>query len=255
MLTRLFSAKPDRKLPDRQLRTSVLRGSPLLRKVDSDRLAALEQTAAALLDQVEICGAEDFRLSQEMLWRIAMEAALVLSGPGLEACGDWRTLVVFADAFVHREPLQDEWGIVHTDASPRSGECWVNGPMLISWQDLLDAGPGYHVLVHEIAHRLDVGNGSMNGFPPLPRSMSQRDWTTAFSAAYDDHCQRVENKRPSAIDPYGAESPEEFFAVCCESFFTDYTVLANWQPAVARLLVAYFQFTPLGQIYSKDSPW
>lgn len=244
MMTRLWRPKSSPDLPDPRLRATVARESALLADLAGERLAALEHTAAAVLEQVDICGAEDFRLSQEMIWRIAMEAALALHGPGLAACADWRTLVVFANAFVQRQPVEDEWGIVHLDASPRSGECWVNGPMLISWQDLLDAGPGYHVLVHEIAHRLDAGNGSMNGFPPLPAGILQSDWTAAFSQAFTDHCQRIDQDRPTAIDPYGGESPEEFFAVCCESFFTDYAVLAKWQPAVARLLAAYFQFTP-----------
>ena len=46
------------------------------------------------------------------------------------------------------------------------------------------------------------------------------------------------------VDPYAAEHPAEFFAVCCESFFTDPLCLRQVYPAVYRQLSQFFSQDP-----------
>jgi len=76
-----------------------------------------------------------------------------------------------------------------------------------------------NVVIHEFAHKLDMLNGAMNGFPPLHRGMSSERWAQSFTAAYADFCAKAERDMETALDPYGAESPAEFFAVTSEAFF------------------------------------
>lgn len=63
-------------------------------------------------------------------------------------------------------------------------------------------------------------DGAMDGTPPLPRDW-QRQWADDFQRAYEALCADVDADRETAIDPYAAESPEEFFAVCTEHHFSD----------------------------------
>ena len=59
------------------------------------------------------------------------------------------------------------WRIMRT--KPASGESWLGGPVILSWEDAAAAEPdaGYNVVIHEFAHKLDMLNGDANGFPPL----------------------------------------------------------------------------------------
>jgi Mlc titration factor MtfA (ptsG expression regulator) len=58
--------------------------------------------------------------------------------------------------------------------------------------------------------------------PPGPR----------LQPAYDDFCRRVDDGEDTALDPYGAEHPAEFFAVMSEAFFETPGLLKGEYPAV-----------------------
>ena len=46
---------------------------------------------------------------------------------------------------------------------------------------------------------------------------------------------------PTWLDPYGAESPAEFFAVACEGFFVNRERFDQDFPALARLFSQFFR--------------
>ncbi|MFX8246703.1 zinc-dependent peptidase, partial [Acinetobacter baumannii] len=88
------------------------------------------------------------------------------------------------------------------------------GPVILSWADVQadieEPGAGFCVAAHEIAHKLDVLDGVLDGTPPLPRAW-QREWARDFQSAYDALADAADAGRETAIDPYAADSPEEFF--------------------------------------------
>ena len=82
---------------------------------------------------------------------------------------------------------RDEYGVVHVGQRELAGEAWQRGPVILSWdeieEDLTYPGEGANVVIHELAHKLDMLESSPNGLPPLPRDMPLADWTRAFEAA------------------------------------------------------------------------
>ena len=78
---------------------------------------------------------------------------------------------------------------------------------------------GRNVVIHEIAHKLDMLNGSADGFPPLHHGMAVTEWSIALGAAYESLVQGFEHHHRVCINPYAATSPAEFFAVISEYFF------------------------------------
>jgi len=58
---------------------------------------------------------------------------------------------------------------------------------------------------------------------------------------WQDFCDRVDAGELTLIDPYGAESLEEFFAVAVEAFFVAPAELAAEQPRLHRLLADFFK--------------
>jgi len=81
--------------------------------------------------------------------------------------------------------------------------------------------------------------------PPLPRDW-QRRWAADFQRAYEALCADVDAGRETAIDPYAAESPEEFFAVCTEHHFSDAATLQAAMPDVAAHLRRFYGAALLG---------
>ena len=101
-----------------------------------------------------------------------------------------------------------------------------------------------NLVIHEFAHKLDMRNGNANGCPPLPTGMSPRSWQKAMSSAYDHFVRRVESGEDTAIDPYAAESPAEFFAVLSEVFFADPTLLLHEYPPIYDLFSRFYRQDP-----------
>jgi Mlc titration factor MtfA (ptsG expression regulator) len=75
--------------------------------------------------------------------------------------------------------------------------------------------------------------------------MEIQSWSRAFNAAYERLCREVARGRPTALDPYAAESPGEFFAVISEAFFATPDRVAEAWPAVYEQLSAFYRQDPL----------
>lgn len=190
-------------------------------------------------------------LTDDMQVTIAVQACLPILHLGIGLLSGWTDIVVYPDAFyVHRDQV-DEFGVVHQQERLLSGEAWSRGPIVLSWsdieRDIADCHSGHNVIIHEIAHKLDMLDGSSNGIPPLHYHMPIPEWTTAFSDAYAELQQQFEHHVQKDINPYAATSPAECFAVLTEYFFTAPDVLSTHFPLVYRQLEQYYQQTPLGR--------
>ena len=120
---------------------------------------------------------------------------------------------------------------------------------MLSWSDVYVAGatlegPAYNVVIHEFAHVLDMRDGIADGVPLLPAPEVQQHWISVFEPEFERFCRLVDNKVATAIDPYGCEGPEEFFAVASEAFFVTPVALKSQQPALYRLLASYYLQDP-----------
>ena len=129
-----------------------------------------------------------------------------------------------------------------------SGEAVEGGPMMLSWRDVEEAGDtsawGYNVVIHEFAHVLDMGDGVADGIPPLPDAAERRRWQAVLLREYERFCKAVQRRRGTVLDPYGAEAPEEFFAVASEAFFVTPHDLRAEMPALYGLLAGYYRQDP-----------
>jgi Mlc titration factor MtfA (ptsG expression regulator) len=126
-------------------------------------------------------------------------------------------VVVYPGEFVPGWEWEDEAGVVHTNDEPMAGEAMHRGPVVLSWPDVAASADweasGMNLAIHEFAHKLDMIDGDADGCPPLPPGMSLGEWKRTMRAAFDDFVERVDRNEDTAIDPYAAESPGEFFAV------------------------------------------
>lgn len=89
-------------------------------------------------------------------------------------------------------------------------------------------------------------NGDADGCPPLHAGMSRMIWQTAMRAAYENFCGLVDQASPTTLDPYAAEHPGEFFAVCSETFFTRPVALQSIYPEVYAQFSIFYRQNPAG---------
>ncbi len=231
-------------LPQREWQ-EVVASLALLRGLSGDELAALQRLVWLFLAEKALVGVQGLALSDGMRLRIAAQACLPVLALGLEYYRNLETILVYPGGFVARHEYQDEAGVVHQEAAGLSGESWMQGPVILSWEDVVGASEvGVNLVVHEFAHKLDMLTGVANGLPPLHADMSVSQWTAELSAAYGDMAAKVAQGEVTALDAYAVEDPAEFFAVMSEAFFAAPGLLQCSYPGVYGQLRRFYRQDP-----------
>ena len=242
--------KPDRFTVTDAVWNTVRQSLPIVATLSEPDAGTLRSLTDSFLRAKSLEGAGGFELDEESRVVVAAQACVPILELGMEAYTGWRSVVVYPGGFVSRGTSVDESGVEHEWEEPRSGESWSQGPVVLSWEDVEASGrlEGYNVVIHEMAHKLDMLNGEANGFPPLHPGMDGEHWYRVFSAAFDDLCARVEAGEETAIDDYATEGPDEFFAVTSEYFFELPEVLGECYPKVYAELRAFYRQDPMKRI-------
>ncbi|MEW6037757.1 MAG: M90 family metallopeptidase [Pseudomonadota bacterium] len=185
-------------------------------------------------------------LTEAMKIRIAALACLPVLHLDLDWYAGWSTVLVFPAEFVRPREAMDDIGVMHEWEETVGGEAWELGPVILSWADVEASGQcdGYNVVIHEMAHKLDMLNGPCDGFPALHRGMRAAAWSKAFSGAFEDFNSRLDRGEHTVIDPYAGESPAEFFAVLSEYFFEQPGMVESEYPEVYAQMCRFYRTDP-----------
>lgn len=233
-------------LSDTQWQT-VLQGLPVLRGLSQTEGMRLRELVILFLHEKSIEAAGDLAINDAIRLEIAAQACLPILNLGLDYYRGWVTVIVYPGAFWARHDYVDHSGVVHSEHSPRLGEAWERGPVILSWEDVIASAAAAeegNIVIHELAHKLDMLSGEANGLPPLHPPMRLPVWSRVFTAAYEDLCRQLEQGLETMIDPYAAEDPAEFFAVVSEAFFTAPAVLRLCYPEVYGQLRDFYRQDP-----------
>ncbi len=219
---------------------------PLLQRLSPEERKRLRELAILLLYKKSFSGAHDLAVTEHMKLLIALQAALPILNLGISWYRGWHSIIIYPAGFRTNRTVTDEAGVVHQERRALSGEAWDHGPVILSWHDVRNAGiiDGENLVIHEFAHKLDMRNGVANGFPPLHRDMSRKEWAQVFSHAFEDLRWRLQHGHATEIDAYAAESPAEFFSVLSELFFERPGVIDSEYPKVYRLLSNFYRQDP-----------
>lgn len=248
------SALQRRAIPDELWTRTLARYAFLSERGDED-LDALRRLASQFLDRKEFSGAHGFEVNDEVALAIAAQACLPVLHLGLDAYNGFVGIVVHAGEVVAPREVSDEHGVVHAYDEELSGEAMEGGPVMLSWSDVAMSGDrggadleawAYNVVIHEFAHVLDMADGQADGVPLLPSRAARERWLAILMPEFDRFSERVVCGHDTVLDPYGAEGPEEFFAVASESFFVTPAALKAEQPVLYRLLSSYYRQDPAG---------
>jgi len=221
---------------------------PFIAQRPADEQARLRELARIFLLRKRFAGAHGLVVTDEMAVAVAAQACLPMLALGLEGYDGFVGIVLHpAPAKVRRQHL-DATGVMHEYDEWLAGEAMQNGPLMLSWPDVRDAGAfgheGYNVVIHECAHVLDMQDGLANGSPPWPTVALQQAWHDAATRAWEALRHDVREGWRPWLDPYAAEAPEEFFAVSVEAFFVNGRGFAEAYPELHALLVQFFRQDP-----------
>jgi Mlc titration factor MtfA (ptsG expression regulator) len=253
-------ASQHKRVPD-ALWQQTLSDFPFLGQLAEHELSRLSELTSLFLADKEFHGAQGLEITDAMAVAIAAQACLPVLhlGQGSQALswyGDFVGIVVHPGEVVARRESIDEDGVVHHYSEVLAGEAMEAGPVMLSWQDVAGACSerGYNVVIHEFVHKLDLRDGLADGCPPLSAGFmgatnarqARQVWLNRLQSAYEDFRERVIRSErfggePPWLDPYGAESTDEFFAVASEAYFVNRERFANDFAPLVPMFDAFFR--------------
>jgi Mlc titration factor MtfA (ptsG expression regulator) len=224
-------------IPD-ALWLDLLARYPFLQGDTRQQEQALRQLCLRFLRTKEFHGAGGLEITDAMALTIAAQACLPVLALGLHWYDDFVGIVVHPGEVLARREVADEAGVVHYYNEVLVGEAMHQGPVMLSWHDVQQAGVDgehpYNVVIHEFAHKLDLRDGAADGCPPLPAGFlgtssvaaARHAWFAALKPEYKAFRESATiaerfSGTPTWLDPYAATSIDEFFAVACEAYFVD----------------------------------
>jgi Mlc titration factor MtfA (ptsG expression regulator) len=226
----------------------ALTGCPLARRLDPERQLRLRRLAALFLARKRFHALAGAVLDDYWRLLIAMQACLPALQQGAASLRGWREVLIYPGEFkVRRSHHDGHTGVVTEGAEVLVGEVWEHGPLVLSLADvqldLEQPWDGYNVVVHEMAHKLDMLDGPPDGVPPLI-DIPRRRWIQQFQQAHERLVSMPADSRDSPIDHYATESASEYFAVVSELHYSQPALLRQAEPAISELLEAFYGSSP-----------
>jgi Mlc titration factor MtfA (ptsG expression regulator) len=237
-------------IPEALWQLTLLR-YPFLAQRKAEDLADLRRLCSLFLAAKEFHGVAGFEVSDDVALAVAAQACLPVLRLGLDWYASFVGIVIHADEVVAQREYMDEDGVVHQFEEELAGEAMEGGPLMLVWS-AFEPDPGsatedgaiFNVVIHEFAHIIDMHGGWADGVPRQADKAAHAHWLAVIEAEWQWFCACVDAGAATLIDPYGAESLEEFFAVAVEAFFVAPQALQTEQPALYRLLADFFKQDP-----------
>lgn len=236
-----------RAIPEALWQLTLARYPFLARRTPAD-VDQLRRLATLFLDRKEFSGANGMLVDDEVAVAVAAQACLPILKLGLHRYDGFVGIVLHPDEAVARRVVTDDDGVVHEYEETLSGEAMQGGPVMLSWPDVQAAGESsawaYNVVIHEFAHVLDMDSAATLGPASAAQRAAHQAWLSDLTREYSAFCVAVDAGAETLVDPYGAESIEEFFAVCSEAFFVAPVDLLQQREGLYALMRAYYQQDP-----------
>lgn len=229
---------------------------PVMQGYQGDERDALRAMTFHFLARKSFVSGGGFQVTNTMCLKIATMACVPILHLGIDWYDSWYTIIVYEGDFIPNRPHRTSDGVVHAKGPGLSGEAWLRGPVILSWQAVCAtgayarSGQASNVVIHELAHKLDMLRDGANGAPPMHPNMRPGEWHNIFTAAWERLQNDLQQQRPLPIDHYGLTSPAEFFAVCSETFFEAPHIMQEQMPEVYRLLCQFYRQQPALRVVS-----
>jgi Mlc titration factor MtfA (ptsG expression regulator) len=196
--------------------------------------------------QFEGCGG--LAVTEEMRVAIAGHACLLLLGDPDDYYPRLGTVVIYPESFAAPLHATDHLGIVTETVEERLGESWEEGTVVLAWDSIAaiarGSGADGNVILHEFAHQIDAQRGLTSSGRLLVPNGRCRGWEEMLQAEKGRQRMAQRRGRPTLLDPYAFNSPQELFAVATEACFTHPVRFLAGHPELYREVQAVYGLDP-----------
>ena len=231
------------RLNDEPLWRRQLVAIPILQGLDVQEQSTLIALARRFLQEKRVTPL-GVTPSRAQLYAMALQAVLPLLHLGHGWYRNFYELILLpAEVERHEWAMQPD-GVMMEEQGFHLGEAWEQGPVVLVWPELLRDGQwdGYHLLIHELLHKLDMlAGGEANGMLPERPGVVIAHWQRVWTARYEACCSGA---ALTWLDEQACENMAEFFAVVGEAFFTRPRRLKRDEPELYQLLACWFAQDP-----------
>jgi Mlc titration factor MtfA (ptsG expression regulator) len=215
--------------------------------LSTDEREWIEAATAHLLGTRRWEAARGFELTDEMCTVIALQIALVCLGfdEGLDPVDALQTIIVHPRTITLEGTHHEGGGMLTDEPRELSGEAHDGrGPLLLSWsavrRETKSRRGRRNVVIHEVAHKLDMVDGVIDGTPPISDADLLQRWTSVATSTY----RALRYRGDDLIDDYGGTSASEFFAVVSELFFSRPADMREAHPALYACCRDFYRQDP-----------
>lgn len=222
---------------------------PILQGLTHDEQRQLITLASAFLQHKSITCIGVHPTPYQLGW-MALQACLPILYLGLDWYRNFYELILLPEAIERIDEVWLDDQVVGAELGAHLGEAWEQGPVVLVWPEVLHDGQwdGYHLLIHELVHKLDMLAGGMaNGMPPERPGIPIAQWQTVLEGAFGRLSAQQLNGEPLWLDEQACDGIDEYLAIACESFFTHPRHLFEHEAELYRLLARWFVQDPMAR--------
>ncbi|BET43180.1 DgsA anti-repressor MtfA [Atlantibacter hermannii] len=230
---------------------------PVLAGFSASEQQKLIRLAERFLQQKRLVPLQGFELDELKTARIALLFCLPVLELGVEWLDGFHEVLIYPAPFVVDDEWEDDIGLVHNQRSVQSGQSWQQGPVVLNWLDIHDSFDvsGFNLIVHEVAHKLDMRNGDRANGVPFIALRDVAGWEHDLHAAMSNIQDEIDlvGENATSIDAYAATDPAECFAVLSEYFFSAPLLFAPRFPSLWQRFCQFYRQDPLKRLYPGES--
>jgi MtfA peptidase len=211
--------------------------------LDARQRQRLEGCIQIMIAEKDWAGGSGFELTDEIKVAIAGYAAVMTLGLDEPYYFDrLRTIIVYSGSYMPQRSRYEVQSPFMPE-SPRLGEAWHRGPVVLSWAEISGPDkqrPGNNLVVHEFAHHLDGLDGDVDGTPIIVDRQQNLIWYQVTEDEFQRLTRDAASGQATLLDRYGASSRAEFFAVASECFFERPHALRDQHPELYKVLAHFY---------------
>jgi hypothetical protein len=203
----------------------------------------LEGIIQIMIAEKDWAGGSGFQLTDEIKVTVAGYAGVMTLGLDEPYYFDrLKTIIVYPGTYVpHRSHFENYSQF--DPLSPRLGESWHRGPVILSWAEIGGSEkqrPGHNLVIHEFAHHVDGLDGAVDGIPMIVDRRQNRTWYRVTEHEFERLIHDAVHGEATLLDRYGASNRAEFFAVASECFFERPHALRERHAELYKVLADFY---------------
>jgi Mlc titration factor MtfA (ptsG expression regulator) len=226
----------------------LVKNVPLYSRLNETDRRELQGHVRVFLDEKTFEGCGGLTITDEIRVTCAAQACMMLLHRETDYFRRLITILVYPSAYIAHGRTHIGGGVVLEGEEGRLGEAWVDGVVVLSWDDVLSGGfdprDGHNVVLHEFAHQLDHEDGAADGAPVLAHRSRYAGWARVLGSEFEQLRGSSKSGRKSVLDKYGATNPAEFFAVATECFFEKPLPMRRKHPELYDEMKEYYRLDP-----------